>query len=222
MATHDDNRDHADSSPTNANTVDADDLSAELAEAKRIGRWLYDRSPALRHFLGDAREWPWLLEPNAPRELVPRTLAEADRDWTVLRAFAVIQASGDDPFDAEDVASTLGLTAEEFDGTLYRLVHARLVTGGQLFSRSFVETVTVEGMAAAGLLDPAGRPLPVLRTDLAGFTAAGYGIVRVHDGVLLEPGQTVILTDEEPALSKPRCSQLPTARRKFEFVGEGW
>jgi hypothetical protein len=157
MDTEDDNRDHAESSPANAGVVDVDELRAELAEARRIGRWLYDRSPALRLFLGDVSEWPWLLEPNAPEEPAPRRLTEVDRDRAVLRAFAVIQAAGDDPYDAEDVASTLGLTVEEFDGSLYRLIHAGLVTGGKLFSRSFVETVTEKGMAAAGMLDAAGE-----------------------------------------------------------------
>lgn len=45
---------------------------------------------------------------------------------------------------------------EEFDGSLYRLIHAGLVAGGQLFSRSFVETVAEKGMATAGMLDVAG------------------------------------------------------------------
>jgi hypothetical protein len=197
MATDDYSRDRAEASPANAETVDVDELRAELAEAKRIGRWLYDRSPALRLFLGDVSEWPWLLEPGAPREPAPRTLTEADRDWAVLRAFAVIQATGDDPFDAEDVASNLGLSVDEFDGSLYRLIHTGLVTGGRLFSRAFVETVTVEGMSAAGLIDHDGQPLRVLHTDLASFTGAGYGSVRIPDGVELRPGQAVVLTDDE-------------------------
>ncbi len=96
MDIEDDNRDHAESSPANAGMVDVDELRAELAEARRIGRWLYDRSPALRLFLGDVSEWPWLLEPGAPRQPAPDTLTDADRDWTVLHAFAVIQAAGDD------------------------------------------------------------------------------------------------------------------------------
>ncbi|WP_416957799.1 hypothetical protein ACNKF0_09450 [Nocardioides sp. T5] len=182
----------------NADDRETEALRAELAEAKRIGRWLYDRAPGLRLLLGDVSEWPWLVdEPNVPREPAPRQLAEADHDQAVLRTFAVIQASGDNPYDAEDVASTLGLSPEEFDDSIYRLLQAGLVTGGRLMSGAFVDTVTAEGMAAAGMLDHDGRPLLVLRTDLASFTGAGHGTVRLPDGMRLSPGQTIVLTDEE-------------------------
>lgn len=40
-------------------------LRGELAEARRIGMWLYDRlPPGARMALGDVSEWPWLLEKN--------------------------------------------------------------------------------------------------------------------------------------------------------------
>jgi hypothetical protein len=176
--------------------VDVEMLRAELAEARGIARWLYDRSPGPRLFLGDVSEWPWLLKSNPPGKPMPARLTEADRDRAVLRAFAVIQAAGEDPHDAEDVADTLGLSAEEFDGSLYRLIHGGLITGGKTFSRSYVDTVTDEGMAVADMLGHDGQPLLVLRTDLASFSGAGYGTVRVADGVQLEPGQTIVLTDE--------------------------
>lgn len=180
----------------NADDSEVETLRVELAEARRIGRWLYDRSPGLRLLLGDVSEWPWLIEPPV-QEPAPRRLTEADQDRAVLRAFAVVQASGDDPYDREDVGGTLGLSDAEFDGSVYRLIHAGLVAGGRLSSRAFVETVTEEGMAAAGMLDRDGRPPCVLRTDLASFTGAGYGTVRVPDGVRLVPGQTIVLTDDE-------------------------
>lgn len=161
-------------------------LRAELAEAKRIGRWLYNRAPGPRLFLGDVSEWPWLLEPDPEDEAATPRLAAADRDRAVLRAFAVIQAQGDDPYDAEHVPNILRLSATEFDASLYRLLHGGLITGGQLFSRSFVETVTDKGMAAAGMLDDEGRPLRVLRTDLASFSGAGYGTLRIPPGMQLE------------------------------------
>ena len=152
MTTEGDSRDHVESDPAAAGGAVVDDLRAELDEARLIGRWLDDRSPALRLFPWDVSEWPWLVQPNPEDEAATPGLAEADRDRAVLRAFAVIQAAGGDPYDAEDVADTLGLSAEEFDGVLYRLIHAGLVTGGQLVSRSFVDTVTDQGMAAVGML----------------------------------------------------------------------
>jgi hypothetical protein len=192
-----DNRESSSDVPEDA--VDIDALRSELAEAKRISRWLYDHVPwPVRHFLGDVSEWPYLLDADPPADdTVPTPFRDAERDQAVLHAFALIQAVGRDPYDAEHVASTLGLSAEEFDGSLYRLIHGGLVTGGQLFSRSFVETVTDQGMAAAGMLDHDGCPLRALRTDLAGFTGAGYGNIRVPDGVRLTPRQTIILTDDE-------------------------
>lgn len=35
-------------------------LEDERDEARRIGTWLYNRSPGIRLYLGDASEWPWL------------------------------------------------------------------------------------------------------------------------------------------------------------------
>lgn len=72
-------------------------LRAERAEARRIARWLYDRSPALRLFIGDVSEWPWLIESHPPEGPTLQRLTEADRDLRVLRGFAVIQAVGEDP-----------------------------------------------------------------------------------------------------------------------------
>lgn len=42
-------------------------LSAQLAEARRIGRWLYEHLHSdARHSLGDVSEWPWLLSEDPP------------------------------------------------------------------------------------------------------------------------------------------------------------
>lgn len=176
--------------------TEAEVATAELAEVQHIGRWLYDRSPGLRLVLGDVGEWPWLLEPNPPSAPGTTWLADADRDRGVLRAFAAIQASGAEPYAADDRGATLGLTADELDATLYRLVHGGLVSGGHLFTRSFVEVVTDKGMAAAGMLDANGKPFRVLSADLATFTSAGLGTLRIPAGVALEPGQTIAATDE--------------------------
>jgi hypothetical protein len=47
--------------------------------------------------------------------------------------------------------------------------------------------------------DVAARVPPplTLRADMASFTGAGYGTLRVPHGVHLEPGQTVFVTDDE-------------------------
>lgn len=139
--------------------AEADDvaaLSAERAEARHIARWLYDRSPAMCLFIRDVSEWPWLLDPNPVATPALQRLAEADRDRLVLRALAVLQAVGDDPYDAQ---VTRTMAQRQGVRRLRQTVSSRggLVTGGQLFSRSFVETVTHEGMAAAGMLDSDGH-----------------------------------------------------------------
>lgn len=36
-----------------------------------------------------------------------------------------------------------------------------------------------------------------LKTDLASFTGAGYGSLRVPPGVHLNPGQTIAVTDDD-------------------------
>lgn len=41
-------------------------LEEDRLEARRIGTWLYDHSPAIRRYLGDTSEWPWLMENNPP------------------------------------------------------------------------------------------------------------------------------------------------------------
>ncbi|CAM3929035.1 hypothetical protein [Nocardioides zeicaulis] len=151
----DSNDGHSKSQPVQGDDVDVAALQAELAEAKRIGRWLYDHSPGLRRFLGDVSEWPWLLDADAPGGVDAAHVDDAVRDRQVLHAFAVIQASGRDPFDAQDLPTALGFTSSEFDSTVSRLIHGGLVTGGRYFSRAFVETVTDAGMEAARTKDTA-------------------------------------------------------------------
>jgi hypothetical protein len=111
--------------------MDSNDLRRE---GERAGE--HDPGPVDVH--GDPWDGPWLVGDPA-------------RDRDVLYAFAVIQESGLDPFDAHGVAAALGLTDAEFDSSLYRLIHAGLVTGGRFFARAFVETVTEAGLAAAGI-----------------------------------------------------------------------
>ncbi|WP_416957814.1 hypothetical protein ACNKF0_09490 [Nocardioides sp. T5] len=199
-----DNRESSPDAPNHA--VDIDALRAELAEAKRISRWLYNHVPwPVRHFLGDVSEWPYLLDEDAPADdTVPTPFRDAERDQAVLHAFALIQAAGQDPYDAEHIPGTLGLTSEEFDGTLRRLIHDGLVTGGRLPSRAFVETVTGQGMAIAGMLGAGGEPLPVIKTDLASFSGAGYGKLNIPKGVHLEAGQAIVVTDEEADVLEAR------------------
>lgn len=171
-------------------------LRAELAAAQHISRWLYDRSPHLRLFLGDVSEWPWLVGGHPESEAVASRLAEADVDRAVLRALAGIQAAGGEA-GAEDVAGHLGLAPDQYDGVLRRLIQAGHLSGGQLPSGIHVDAVTHQGMSAAGMIDRDGRPLRVLLTDLAAFTGTGYGTVRIPARVDLEPGQTIALTDVE-------------------------
>lgn len=135
--------------------VDVAALQAELAEAKRISAWLYRRAPAgLRRHLGDVSEWPWLLDRDSTAlDEVPARQAGDDpvRDQAVLRAFAELQAGGEDVyFAAEYIASLLQLNPEEFDAALCNLITDKLVEGGKTFRRSYVERVTDAGMAAAG------------------------------------------------------------------------
>ncbi|KQV63401.1 hypothetical protein ASC64_17600 [Nocardioides sp. Root122] len=49
----------------------------------------------------------------------------------------------------------------------------------------------------AGSVGAGVSPPPVLRADLASFTGAGYGVLRIPAGVHLEPGQIVAVTDDE-------------------------
>jgi hypothetical protein len=131
-------------------------LQAELAEAKRIGAWLYDHAPAgLRRHLGDVSEWPWLLNiPNAEDKPVPPPPPRDDpeRDQAVLRTFAQLQAGGEDVyFAAEYVADVLHLSSAAFDAALANLIQHGLVEGGKTFQRSFVERVTDAGMDVAGM-----------------------------------------------------------------------
>lgn len=43
--------------------MSSEELRAELAEAKRIGRWLYEHlDPEARNAIGDISAWPWLVE----------------------------------------------------------------------------------------------------------------------------------------------------------------
>lgn len=135
--------------------VDVAALQTELAEAKRIGAWLYRHVPAgLRRHLGDVSEWTWLLQRDSTDVgKFPAARAGDDpvRDQAVLRAFAELQAGGEDVyFVAEFIASYLQLNSEEFDVALGNLITDRLVEGGKTFRRSYVERVTDAGMAAAG------------------------------------------------------------------------
>lgn len=136
--------------------VDVAALQAELAEAKRIGAWLYSHAPAgLRRHLGDVSEWPWLLNtPGTEDRPVPPPPPRDDpeRDQAVLRTFAQLQASGEDVyFAAEYVADVLHLSSAAFDAALANLISHGLVEGGKTFQRSFVERVTDAGMDATGM-----------------------------------------------------------------------
>lgn len=141
--------------PRDPEPVDVAALQAELAEARRIGAWLYDHAPAgLRRHLGDVSEWPWLLDGPSARDDAPSRTAVEDpnRDYAVLRAFAELQAGGEDLyFAAEYIATTLSLSTDEFDAALANLIAQKLVEGGKTFQRSFVERVTEAGTAAAGI-----------------------------------------------------------------------
>lgn len=144
--------------PAGAHDAPADlaALQSELDEAQRIGAWLYNHAPAgLRRHLGDVSEWPWLLDtpgiegkPFLPA--IPQD--DLERDHAVLRAFAQLQASGEDVyFAAEFVADVMHLSSTEFDAALANLIKDNLVEGGKTFQRSFVERVTDAGMDAAGI-----------------------------------------------------------------------
>jgi hypothetical protein len=172
-------------------------LRAELAAAKGISRWLYDRSPNLRLFLGDVSEWPWLVDQEPEDEAVGARLVQADLDLAVLRRLAAAQALAEDLGGAADLAGQLGFAPDQFDGALSRLIDVGHLAGGQVSGGIQIETVTYQGISAAGMLDRDGQPLLVLLTDLAAFTGAGYGTVRIPAGVDLEPGQTIVLTDVE-------------------------
>lgn len=170
-------------------------LRAELAAAKDISRWLYDRSLNSWLFLGDVSEWPWLVDRESKDEAVGARLVQADLDLAVLRRLAAAQVLQEDLGATADVVGQLGLAPDKFDGALSRLIDAEHVAGGQVFGGIQIETVTQQGISAAGMLDRDGRPLRVLLTDLAAFTGAGYGTVRIPAGVELAPGQTIVLTD---------------------------
>ncbi len=145
--------------PTGDEPVNVAAIQAELAEAKRIGTWLYDHLPwAVRHVLGDVSEWPWLLDganARAADALPAVTDKDPVRDLAVLRAFAALQESGEDVyFAAEHVAATLDLTANELDAALANLIADGHLHGGKTFTRAFVESVTDAGLAAAGAAGP--------------------------------------------------------------------
>lgn len=52
-------------------------------------------------------------------------------------------------------------------------------------------------MSAAEMLDVDGRPLRVVRADLASFTGAGYGTLRIPASTHLQAGQAIVVTDDE-------------------------
>lgn len=199
MATDDEPHDHHASWSREANAdgdAAVEELRAERDEARRLARWLYDRSPALRRHLGDVSEWPWLLDPVEE----PATDPDADLDRAVLRAFAAVQDRGDDPHDATDIADTLGLNADQFDGSVSRLIHAGLLTGGRTFSRTYIDRVTDAGIAAAGALDEVPGTREELRRQLerAGMSPNQTRVWLDHPAALLS-GLVPALAITDPA-----------------------
>lgn len=143
--------------PDDRATIDVAALQAELAEAKRIGTWLYGHAPAgLRRHLGVVSEWPWLLDaPGTEDRPVPPPPPQDDpeRDQAVLRTFAELQATGEDDYvAAEYIADVLHLRSAQFDAAVGNLIGQGLVEGGKTFQRTFVEHVAPAGMTAAGVI----------------------------------------------------------------------
>lgn len=74
------------------------------------------------------------------------------QDLPVLRAYAELEAEGEDLLNAsDDVAANLGLTGDQFDATLRRLENGRYVQAGATFGGSYVEAITERGLREAGV-----------------------------------------------------------------------
>lgn len=112
---------------------DVANLEGDRNEARRIGTWLYDRSPGVRLYLGDTSEWPWLTadtahdsdpvagqEDSASSTPTPAATDFVDHDHTAEAAFLdyVATPTADTAHAAE---LSIALLQRRYDALLRRL-----------------------------------------------------------------------------------------------------